>query len=114
MKRRSRRNHYDKSVYYSLTLVTQFGINMLVPIFLMSALGVYLDRKLGTSYIMIILFFAGAAAGAQNVYRMAKRIMDKKHSAEDKHSMEEKHSIEKKERKSRRSNGDTGTVKKEK
>lgn len=57
-------------------MIMQFGINMLVPICLMSALGVFLDRKLGTSYIMVILFFVGAAAGAQNVYRMAKRIFD--------------------------------------
>lgn len=67
---------YGKSVYRSFVMVMQFGINMLVPICLMSALGVFLDRKLGTSYIMVILFFVGAVAGAQNIYRMAKKIFD--------------------------------------
>lgn len=67
---------YGKSVYRAFVMVMQFGINMLVPICLMSALGVFLDRKLGTSYIMVILFFVGAAAGAQNVYRMAKSIFN--------------------------------------
>ena len=31
---------YDKSVYRSLALITQFGINMLVPIFLCTIVGV--------------------------------------------------------------------------
>ena len=61
-------------VYRSLALVMQFGINMLVPICAMTALGIYLDRKLGTSYLVILLFILGAIAGGQNIYRMAKRI----------------------------------------
>ena len=64
----------DKSVYQSLTLVLQFGINMLVPICMMSALGIFLDRKFGTSWIMVALFFVGAIAGGQNCYRMAGKI----------------------------------------
>ncbi len=71
-----RRDRYDKSVYNSLVLIMQFGINMLVPICMMSALGIFLDRKLGTSYLMVLLFFVGALAGGQNIYRMAKRIYD--------------------------------------
>ncbi len=67
---------YDKSVYRSFALIMQFGINMLVPIGMMSALGIFLDRKLGTSYLMVLLFFVGAIAGAQNVYRMAKRVYE--------------------------------------
>lgn len=71
-----RKNRYDKSVYRSFALVMQFGINMLVPICLLSALGIFLDQKFGTSYIMVILFFVGAIAGGQNVFRMAKSIYD--------------------------------------
>lgn len=69
-----RKKHYDKSVYRSLALVTQFGVNMLVPICIMTALGIFLDDKLGTSYLVIVLFLIGAVAGGQNVYRMAKQI----------------------------------------
>lgn len=71
-----KKNRYDRSVYRSFVLVMQFGINMLVPICMMSALGIFLDRQFGTSYIMVILFFVGAIAGGQNVYRMAKRIYE--------------------------------------
>lgn len=68
---------WGKSVYQSLTMITQFGINMLVPIFLCSFIGMYLDRKLGTSFIMILLFFVGALAGFRNVYVFAKNIYTK-------------------------------------
>lgn len=71
-----RKKRYDKSVYRSLALVTQFGINMLVPICLMTALGIFLDKRFGTSFWMIILFFVGAIAGGQNVYRMAKQFFE--------------------------------------
>lgn len=70
---RKRTKHYDKSVYRSFALITQFGIYMLVPICMMSVLGIYLDEKLGTSFLMILFFFIGAAAGGQNVYRLAKK-----------------------------------------
>ncbi|MBO4749969.1 MAG: AtpZ/AtpI family protein [Lachnospiraceae bacterium] len=64
---------YDKSVFRSLTLITQFGINMLVPIAMMTALGIFLDQKFETGWITIVLFFVGAIAGGQNVWRMAKK-----------------------------------------
>ena len=55
-------------------MITQFGINMVVPIALCSVAGYYLDRWLGTSCIVIILFFVGAVAGFRNIYIFSKRI----------------------------------------
>ena len=72
----------DKSVYRSFAMITQFGINMLVPIGLMTWLGVYLDKRFGTSYLMVILFFVGAIAGGRNVYRMARNVYGVKPHAE--------------------------------
>ena len=69
-----RKNRYDRSVYRSLALITQFSINMLVPICMMTALGIFLDKKLGTSFWVVVLFFVGALAGGRNIYRMAKQI----------------------------------------
>lgn len=74
----ARRKKYDKSVYRAFALITQFGINMLVPIFLLSFLGIWLDKKLGTSYLMIIFFFIGALAGFRNIYVMARHIYEDK------------------------------------
>lgn len=72
-----KKNKYDKEVYRSLTLITQFGINMLVPIFICTFIGIFLDNKFGTSFIVIIMFFLGAAAGARNVYVFARNMYDK-------------------------------------
>lgn len=66
----------DKRVYRSLALISQFGINMLVPIGLMLWLGIWLDKKFETSWLTIVCFFLGAIAGFQNVYRMAQGIMN--------------------------------------
>ncbi len=83
---------YDKSVFRSLMMVTQFGINMLVPIGIMCALGIYLDGKFHTGYITLICFVVGAVAGGQNVYRMAKRIFDEE--AKEQHSPEAEAKLE--------------------
>ncbi len=65
---------YNRNVYQALVTISQFGINMLVPIFICSFAGMFLDRKFGTSFWMIILFFVGALAGFTNVFRFAKKI----------------------------------------
>ena len=80
----SRKKKYDKSVYRSFTLISQFGINMLVPIGIMTWLGIYLDKRFGTSYWMVILFFIGALAGGRNVYHLSKRIYGAKNNAQSK------------------------------
>lgn len=69
-----KRQRERQSTVRMLTLITQFGINMLVPIFLCFFVGYYLDQKLGTSYLIIIFFFIGALAGFRNVYIFARRM----------------------------------------
>jgi len=64
----------DKSVRYALALVGQFGFSMLVPIFLLFWLGLRLDRWLGTNFLVIIFFFAGALIGMWNIYALVKRL----------------------------------------
>lgn len=89
-RRRKKQKGYNRSVYQSIALISQFGINMLVPIFLLSFLGMALDRYFRTSFWMILLFFVGALAGFRNIFKMAGRIYgktDRDHSGrdEDKH-----------------------------
>lgn len=67
---------YNRNVYQALTMIMQFGINMLVPIFLCSFAGMYLDRKFNTSFWMILLFFVGTLAGFTNVFRFARKIYE--------------------------------------
>lgn len=65
---------FNRSVFQALTMIGQFGINMIVPIFICAFLGDLLDRKLGTDFFMIVLFFIGAVAGGYNVYRFSRQI----------------------------------------
>ncbi len=67
---------YNKNVYHALMMISQFGINMLVPIFICSFAGMFLDREFGTSYWTVALFFVGALAGFTNVFRFAKKIYE--------------------------------------
>lgn len=71
----SKKQKKDHMVWDALVMVFQFGINMLVPIFICTLFGVWLGNKLDRDWIAIPLFFIGAVAGGQNVYRMAKKFM---------------------------------------
>ncbi|NBJ93709.1 AtpZ/AtpI family protein [bacterium 1xD42-62] len=71
---RERYVKFNRKVYQALTMIGQFGINMLVPVFLCSFLGIFLDGKLGTNFFVIVFFFVGAVAGGYNVYRFARGI----------------------------------------
>lgn len=67
---------YNRNVYHALMMISQFGINMLVPIFLCTFIGIAIDKKFDTSYWAVLLFFIGAAAGFSNVFRFAKKIYE--------------------------------------
>lgn len=65
---------YNRSVFQSLALITQFAVTMLVPIAFMFAAGYWLDEKLGTSFFTVVFFFVGALAGFGNVFKLARRV----------------------------------------
>ncbi|MCR5799034.1 MAG: AtpZ/AtpI family protein [Lachnospiraceae bacterium] len=46
---------------------------MLVPIFVCSFIGYMIDDHFGTQIWFVILFFVGAAAGARNIYVLARK-----------------------------------------
>lgn len=77
------RNDNRRETFQLLTMITQFGLVMLVSIGLTTALGIWLDRKLGTSFLTILLFFVGAVAGGQSVYSMVKKIYRDEDSKDD-------------------------------
>lgn len=78
----ARRQKYDRSVFMSLALISQFGITMVVPMAMMFAAGYLLDRVFGTSFWAVLLFFAGALAGFRNIYILAKRVYGGKKDGE--------------------------------
>ncbi len=60
-----------KDIAKALGLITQIGISMFIPIFICLFIGGFLDRRLGTSpWIMIVFIILGVAAGFRSVYMM--------------------------------------------
>lgn len=75
-----------KKTFQTLSLVTQLGLVMIVSIGMATALGIWLDGKLETAFITVILFFLGAVAGGQGAYRMMKQIFEEEDDKHDKTS----------------------------
>lgn len=64
----------QRKVFQSLTLILQFGLNMIVPIFFCTMLGVWIGEKYDIPVITVPLFIVGALAGFTNIYKMTKKI----------------------------------------
>lgn len=75
---------YKKNVWQSMVLVMQLGINMIVPILMCTALGVYLGNRWNMKILVVPLFIMGALAGFRNCYMMAKKIYENKDNSRDK------------------------------
>lgn len=69
------RKKKDQQVWEALVMVFQFGINMIVPICMCVLVGVWIGSKTGLDWIVVPLFFVGALAGGNNIYKMSKRLM---------------------------------------
>ena len=68
----------NREIVQAFSMVLQFGINMLVPIGMCMALGIWLGEKYDMDWIVVPLFFIGALAGYNSVYRMAKGFLKNK------------------------------------
>lgn len=67
----------NKETGLAFSFILQFSINMILPILSLTALGYYIDTKVGTSFLVIVGFFLGALTGATTIYKMS-RVMIKK------------------------------------
>ena len=60
-----------KELGRALGLISQLGISMLVPILICLAVGVFIDKAVGTSPVFMIIFIiAGVMAGFRSVYML--------------------------------------------
>lgn len=75
-KKKKGKNNDIKQVCDALVMVLQFGINMLVPIFICTFMGVWLGNKFDINWLAIPLFFVGAIAGGNNIYKMSKKFIE--------------------------------------
>lgn len=65
----------NKIIVQSFSMVLQFGLNMMIPIAMCIALGVWLGEKYDMEWIVIPLFFVGALAGYNSIFRMVKGML---------------------------------------
>ena len=65
---------HHRKVFQTLTLILQFGLNMIVPIVMCTLFGAWLGRKFDMPFLAVPLFVIGALAGFTNVFKMAKKI----------------------------------------
>ena len=66
-----------REITESFSMVLQFGLNMIIPIAMCIALGVWLGDKYDMDWIVIPLFFVGALAGYTSIFKMVKQYLTK-------------------------------------
>lgn len=67
----------DTSIIKSLSLVSQIGILMATPIFMCTLFGYWLDTKLGTQGLFLILFIlVGVYAAFRNLFVTVLKMTD--------------------------------------
>ena len=89
---------YRKEVFRSLSMISQIGISVMVPIFMCVFVGVMIDKYFNTS-TLIILLILGIGAGMRNAYILAKKVLDEKaleKEAAEKKKREERYNAYKK------------------
>ena len=68
----------------AFVMVFQVSISMIIPMAMCGALGWYLDGKLKTSFLFILLLILGILAAFRNVYYLTKSFyqkdMEKEHA----------------------------------
>ena len=78
---------YKSSVYKTLSLITQIGISIMVPIFLMLIISIFIKDKLNIDLIILFIII-GVVVGIRNVIVLInsfledERMNDKKEESE--------------------------------
>lgn len=73
---------YNKSVFQTLTLISQLGLSMIVPILLCTYAGVWLEEKFSFPFTIIFIVL-GILAGGRNVYALLKDSIKKESEGEE-------------------------------
>lgn len=80
----------SNKIFQSLTLILQFGLNMIVPIFLCTLAGAWIGKKYDMLWITVPFFIVGALSGFTSVYKMAKKIWERDNSRGKRHAKKTK------------------------
>ncbi|MCG8538624.1 MAG: AtpZ/AtpI family protein [Clostridia bacterium] len=66
-------------MYENLVLVSQIGIMMAIPILISVLLGNYIDKRLGTGSLFLLIFIGiGVASSFLNLYKFVMKLLNKR------------------------------------
>ena len=83
-----------KRTAFRLVYASSIGISMVIAIFGSLYVGLWLDKKFGTSpYLTLLLLFMGVVAGFKNIYVMIKRSIDAQKDSEGENSEPDKKNL---------------------
>lgn len=69
----------DKGALKNLALITQLGISMITPIFLGVYIGTWIDKKVGTNGIFMLVFlFLGIGGGFMSLFKLTDAFKNKR------------------------------------
>lgn len=74
-----------RAIINALTMVFEFGIQMIVPILLCTLFGVWLGRKVDVNWLAVPFFFVGALAGYTRIYKMIKHFIAQEDAKKEEH-----------------------------
>ena len=60
----------------AIVMITQLGINMLVPVFMCLFIGIWLDKQLGTGWLTLVFLILGIMGGIRGVYSLIHNILE--------------------------------------
>lgn len=66
------KNKNNREIFRNLSFVLQIGLTVIVPTLLLTALGIFIDKKSGM-YFTIPLCILGMAGGITGVWKMIKK-----------------------------------------
>lgn len=79
---------FDPKVIKTLALITQVGISMMVPIFLMAWLGAWVDDRFSTHFFPFFLIL-GIGGGFRSVYTLVSQVNGSRHEDKEDEQSEE-------------------------
>lgn len=77
---------WNREVIRNLGLISQLGISMLTPIFMMTFLGVWIDKTFST-HLFLIFVLLGIGGGFRSVYILTIRSTKKEKPKQEKESI---------------------------
>lgn len=78
----------NKGIYRNLTLITQISLYVMVPIFLCTGIGIWLENKTGLP-LTIVFLIIGILSGARTGYVSVMEIIRSDEKEEKKKQLEE-------------------------